>query len=145
MVASFLILPPAFTAAGPPLAIQLGDRAFANHFIALRQDHEADGLGDRVGLADGPVRAHTSAGAWVSESVGVGEALGVGELLPVGAGSSEGVAEVGVDQVVVDQSGEGQPDQDGPGKIICGSWATATCSVLPPGWRDASGMTGAAV
>jgi hypothetical protein len=74
--------------------------------------------------------------------VGLGEALGVGELLAVGEGSSEGVAEV-----VVDQSGEGQPDQREPvGKITpCGSWAAAACSVVPPGWRPAPGATGAAV
>ncbi|MEU4499095.1 hypothetical protein AB0F96_38035 [Streptomyces sp. NPDC023998] len=51
--------------------------------------------------------------------MGLGEALGVGELLALGDGYLEGVGEAGVDQVVVDQSGEGQPDHDGPGMIIC--------------------------
>ncbi|WP_217625801.1 hypothetical protein, partial [Streptomyces lunaelactis] len=48
-------------------------------------------------------------------------------------------------EVGVDQAGEGQPDQREPvGKMICGSWATVTCSVVPTGWREARGVTGAA-
>lgn len=73
--------------------------------------------------------------------MGVGEELGVGELLAVRKGSSEGVAEVAVDQV-----GEGQrQSRVGVGlmMIICGSWANATRSMVPPGWSEAPG-TGAA-